>query len=331
MTDKTETASQDLSLDSSSSDLISSAYLPTKLPFLATAFCALFLFYWFCFELGLFSVGLAYFALFGLIFIALYRSQNTQISDRACAFIVFGLWAAALFSSYLVEFPRLWLGAFVFSTYSMLRAKWASLVIVIVASLLLLISHQAFGVESFGALIAIAVFAHHARQLFDQYREQLLLMSRQDPMSGCGNLQALKSDMDRHIQLLDRYKTPCTAMEITLQLESSKSKKPALDEGHPFYVLLNVCKSRIRQTDRLYRSGDVSFICLLANTSASDAAVLQNDILTACEQYEIGGNERIVLVIKMHACEESDQPLYWLERLHNMAEASVVCGADKAR
>jgi hypothetical protein len=331
MTDKTAVGSQELSSDSSSFDAISSAYLPTKLPFLATAFCALFLSYWFCFELGIFSVGLAYFALFGLIFIALYRSQNTQISARACAFIVFGLWAVALLSSYLAEFPRLWYGAFVFSTYSMLRAKWASLAIAIVAPLLLFISRQDFGFEMLGAFIATAVFAHHARQLFDQYRDQLLFMSRQDPMSGCGNLQALKSDMEHHIQLLDRYKTPCTAMEITLQLESSDSKKAVLDESHPFYVLLNVCKSRIRQTDRLYRSGDVSFICLLANTSASDAVVLKNDILTSCEQYEIGGDERIELAIRMRACDESDQPLYWLEHLHNMDEASVVCGAEKAR
>jgi GGDEF domain-containing protein len=329
MTKNSEPNASFLSLERSNYDSIGPAYLPSKLPFLATAFCAVFLFFWSCFELDKVSVGLIYLSLFALIFVVLYRSQNDLISTQFCFLIVAGLWVSSLLSSYLIVFPDVWFSAFICSTYSMLRAKWASLCLLMVAPFLLLVSHSGLGVETCAALIATAFFAHHARQLFDRYRDQLSCLSLQDPMSGCGNQQALSYDMDRNLQLFDRYHIPCTAMAIELRLEQLASKGSVLDNDHPLYAFLNIWKSRIRQTDRLYRSGEFSFVCLLANTRESDALGLQKDILNACMHYEIESTEQFSLSVKVHECREQDDPNKWLERLHQVAEISAVCGGDK--
>lgn len=155
------------------------------------------------------------------------------------------------------------------------------------------------------------------RQLLAVKRE-VVNLSRLDIVTGVGNRRSMIESLTEAVELHRRYDTISCALflriddlEAHLRSGGEKSLEQLLKE------LVNVCQSRIRNTDQLFRYGDDSFVLLLRATPAQNAGPLIHDLDKACQAYEFTGGRNVVLdsrLVEVNATMTWEQ---WLAQLVN--------------
>ncbi|HTP26673.1 MAG TPA: diguanylate cyclase [Anaeromyxobacteraceae bacterium] len=117
---------------------------------------------------------------------------------------------------------------------------------------------------------------------------QLQALARTDPLTGLANLRAFRSRLADEVKRACRYRTPLACVMVDMD-----QLKPINDElGHgagdiAIGSLAHVIQRELRETDFGARYGGDEFVVLLPHTSADEARVFAERVLTRLKQTSI--------------------------------------------
>jgi len=149
-------------------------------------------------------------------------------------------------------------------------------------------------------LIPSAVVIHALAAYLLEARNEAATNRKMDVLTGVWNRVALAEAMQELKELNARYHVDATALGMQVdnltQVLSTHGEKQA---GIAIRELASILSSRLRNTDRLYRYGDETFVVLLPGTPLDKAGALVSDLEKACGAYEF--SERVELTVMIRA------------------------------
>ena len=110
----------------------------------------------------------------------------------------------------------------------------------------------------------------------------LILTQKTDRLTGCILPSNFQTELQKVVQLYERYKTPFSI--IIIKYESSFNTESDLDLW--LKELAHLYKSRLRKTDILCRFNTQKFMVLLPSTNIESAKTLAEDLYKCAQKYE---------------------------------------------
>ncbi|MBV1878616.1 MAG: GGDEF domain-containing protein [Pseudomonadales bacterium] len=147
----------------------------------------------------------------------------------------------------------------------------------------------------------------------NRQRDELLEISRMDPLTGAGNRRALDQKLSETIQLHQRK--PMDSCLLLLDLDNFKRVNDRLGHivGDEILVrVTQVVQARIRVTDRLYRYGGDEFVVLATNCDLKTSLRLAEDLRALVERSEEGSDSGVSISLGIAQYAESQTPDQWL-------------------
>lgn len=119
-------------------------------------------------------------------------------------------------------------------------------------------------------------------QQFHLLKSKLSIAKTTDQLTGCIQTQAFRSELDKVMQLHERYATPFSLISIQCQNDFNDEG----DQNTWLKELAQLYKSRLRKTDILCRYNNHTFIALLPSTSNKNAKLLSLDLEKCADAYQ---------------------------------------------
>lgn len=272
---------------------------------------------------GEFWSSLTFFVSGAILAYVIIGSQGILHKQTLRAFSVSLVWTILILSIWTRQTAELdWFYLSSFCAYLLLRPKWANVIngAGLIALSLVLYRFSALSVlvvQMLPLLMAMALANIVCLQI--RYLEKELDSSHSlDPLTGCSNRTSLQKEMLKAAGFHQRYQIKTSA--IALKVHDMQTQIEAL--GHEkFDVLLveliQVWKSRLRNTDTLGRYSDDVFIGILPSTSLTNATLLAEDLVKASEVYEFSVGGRVNVGFRVIEHDVLDSWEIWCNKLVN--------------
>ena len=185
------------------------------------------------------------------------------------------------------------------------------------------------------------VFALYMNHVLDMKAHHDILYSRvhTDTLTGVGNRAALQAAMEQAIALSVRYATPVSVIMV----DADRFKQINDLHGHArgdqvLRALAGLLRSRLRETDGLYRYGGEEFVIILPHTVLKEAQTLAHDLRELVQGGRFAGVEGLTVScgVAQYSPGETPESLFGrVDRAMYAAKNSgrnqvVVCDASSA-
>lgn len=147
----------------------------------------------------------------------------------------------------------------------------------------------------------------------DQLKTRLEESARVDPVTGVFNRQALTQELSRIYQLRERYGAVSTVVTLPLGVNVAALAEHQFDSL--VKDLVSLMRSRIRNTDLLYRAERDVFVLVLPSTEPANAEVLLQDLVHAAAVYQYSVSVRVDLLPSLSSSETSLGEAEWSESI----------------
>lgn len=174
--------------------------------------------------------------------------------------------------------------------------------------------------------IFLVTFSLHLERKTDEVAELL----HSDPLTGAGSRLSLDHALQQARHRLDRYQTPVSM--LMLDLDHYKQINDA--HGHAvgdrvLRALSDVLKTRLRQTDSLYRFGGEEFVILADNTSGEDAVALAEAIRKRVASAPFPPTSGLTVSIGIAELRNDEDSDAWLRRADQALYAAKESGRNQ--
>lgn len=142
-------------------------------------------------------------------------------------------------------------------------------------------------IETALALSIIILLTMMMNQQFHALKTKLKIAKKTDPITGCIQSNEFKMELDKLVQLHERYATPFSI--ICIKYESSFTLENDLDVW--LRELSQLYQSRLRKTDILCRYSTQTFMILLPSTNNKNAEILSSDLEKCASAYQFSFQE----------------------------------------
>ncbi|MFV1872377.1 MAG: GGDEF domain-containing protein [Oleiphilus sp.] len=256
-----------------------------------------------------------------LLFLSTYHAFSLLIDNRFGVSLLFifsaafavrllvnkGFKTSNLEAAYLMLFALVWASFFLLLFHNLTNiqhsASWLCLVIISASMLLpirtatklngaLLIvfwllaifyANYADGfIETALVLSLVCLIAAIIQQQFSTLLAQLAVAKTTDRITGCIQSDAFDTELNKVIQLYERYQTPFSLISIKCQ----SAFDAEADKNIWFKELAQLYQSRLRKTDILCRYTSESFVALLPSTSDQNLDILSADLERCAHAYQ---------------------------------------------
>jgi diguanylate cyclase len=229
--------------------------------------------------------GLGFVVVLGLL-VSVVRYRETRISGVVISLLVIMGMVVNIYLDGVSEvyfmFPTTVAAYFIVKPHFALSISTLALIVLlpVMMSELSLLNFVKFYLSIIGCMLFTYAFAV---QRNDQ-RDQLVLLSTKDSLTGAGNRRLLDERLSETIRRFERIETPMSL----LLLDLDRFKEINDSAGHPVGDALlvrvtEVVRARIRSTDMLFRYGGDEFIVFADGSDLATAASLAEDIRALVE------------------------------------------------
>jgi len=137
-------------------------------------------------------------------------------------------------------------------------------------------------IESALALTVVFLLSGIVQKVIFDLDAKLNIAKETDSLTGCIQSGAFKDELEKVVQLYDRYKTPFSIIRINYQshFDTEGDLQIWLKE------LAHLYQSRLRKTDVLCRFNSQKFMILLPSTNIKNAEALSLDLENCVKAYE---------------------------------------------
>jgi len=161
-------------------------------------------------------------------------------------------------------------------------------------------------------MVLVLIMNMLLRQI-DQLKTRLEESLHVDPVTGVFNRQALIQELSKVYQLKERYGAVSTV--VTLPLEADIASLAEHQFDGLVKDLVSLLRSRIRNTDLLYRSERDVFVLVLPATDPANAEALLQDLVRAAAVYQYSAPVSVELRPLLSASETSLSEAEWSESI----------------
>lgn len=133
--------------------------------------------------------------------------------------------------------------------------------------------------------ILMSLFALIFASRVDSQHRQLSELASLDPLTGAANRRMLKVDMEKSIKAVRQGAEPCTLAVLDLDHFKQVNDRHGHQTGDQILMdFARIVQQSMRRTDRLYRYGGEEFVLLLPQTSADNAALALEKLLSSVRE-----------------------------------------------
>jgi diguanylate cyclase (GGDEF)-like protein len=168
------------------------------------------------------------------------------------------------------------------------------------------------------SLLATAAFTYTFAWQRNRQKNELLVLSQVDQLTGAGNRRALREQLEALVQSHQRDQQPMSL--IILDIDNFKTVNDQAGHASGDEVLVKLTKlieSRIRVTDYLYRYGGDEFMILANHSNLDTTRILAEDIRNLAYQGNLVDQGRISVSIGVSEYQANETPDEWLIRADN--------------
>ena len=151
--------------------------------------------------------------------------------------------------------------------------------------------------------------------LVGRLQMELMRLATKDPLTGCQNRSQLADELNSQIQMRERYERVCSIILIDLdyfRLVNDRWGHLAGDR-----VLQEVPKRilrRLRESDKIFRSGGEEFVLVLPGTRQKDAYQLARELLTSISATPFGEGIKATASASVAELGKGETWSVWLNR-----------------
>lgn len=164
------------------------------------------------------------------------------------------------------------------------------------------------------SMLGCMLFAYTFSTLRNRQRDELILLSSKDGLTGAGNRRALDEKLAQSIIAYGRNKTDICL--LILDLDNFKIINDKLGHGmgdHILRSITEIIQVRIRATDNLYRYGGDEFVILTTGADLLTAMSLAEDIRARVENDGMIHDSKVSLSLGVAQYLEGQSVKQWLE------------------
>ncbi len=209
-----------------------------------------------------------------------------------------------------------WLALLVLSSYGLLRRGNANAIILVVTVILAWLMILQEGLADIASYVLVplmtGLFANLLVRRVAALDRMLERSVTTDPVTGFGNIELLRIEMEKAIEMKRRYQIQSAAVMLVFNNHAECVSKHGDSKTNDLLrELAQVWSSRLRNTDILCRYADNSFVCLLVNTGVENAVYLAEDLVRASEAYDYQGQVDIEVKYRIIPCELTENEDDW--------------------
>ena len=164
------------------------------------------------------------------------------------------------------------------------------------------------------SMLGCVFFAYTFATLRNRQRDELIMLSSKDGLTGAGNRRALDERIDQSITAFGRNRTDICL--LILDLDNFKIINDKLGHGmgdHILRSITSIIQSRIRATDGLYRYGGDEFVIVTSGADLLTAMSLAEDIRSRVENNGMIHDSKVSLSLGVAQYIEGQSAKQWLE------------------
>jgi diguanylate cyclase (GGDEF)-like protein len=146
------------------------------------------------------------------------------------------------------------------------------------------------------------------------HHDQLAVQATMDSLTGAGNRRLFDETITQSVLMRNRDQTPSSL--IMLDIDHFKKINDRFGHVKGDEVLVNLVallRSRLRQTDGLYRLGGEEFAVVANQTSADVAAGLAEELRLLVENESLLPSDRVTISLGVAECMDSVSGNSWVE------------------
>lgn len=164
-------------------------------------------------------------------------------------------------------------------------------------------------------LISTSAFAYAFAFLTRGQRDQLLLLARNDPLTGVGNRRALDEKLVEVCAAQSRANIPASLLLIDIDNFKEINDEFGHAAGDQILVrLTEIIDLRIRVTDSLYRIGGEEFVVVIEGQKKEQARRLAEQLRTLVEANELAPGGAVTISLGVAELSSGETPAQWLRR-----------------
>ena len=164
-------------------------------------------------------------------------------------------------------------------------------------------------------LVMTSAFAYAFAYLTRGQRDQLLVLARNDPLTGVGNRRALDEKLAEVCALHTRANVPASLLLIDIDNFKEINDEYGHAEGDQILVrLTEIIDLRIRVTDSLYRVGGEEFVVILEGQKKEQARRLAEQLRTLVEANELVPGGSVTISLGVAELGGGEKPEQWMRR-----------------
>ena len=229
--------------------------------------------------------GLGFVMVLGLL-VSVVRYRETRISGVVISLLVIMGMVVNIYLEGVSEvyfmFPTTVAAYFIVKPHFALSISALALVVLlpVMISELSLLNFVKFYLSIIGCMLFTYAFAVQR----NAQRDQLVLLSTKDSLTGAGNRRLLDERLSETIRRFERIETPMSLLLLDLDRFKEINDSAGHAEGDALLVrVTEVVRARIRSTDMLFRYGGDEFIVFADGSDLATAASLAEDIRALVE------------------------------------------------
>jgi diguanylate cyclase (GGDEF)-like protein len=167
----------------------------------------------------------------------------------------------------------------------------------------------------FITLISTSAFAYAFAYLTRGQRDQLLLLARNDPLTGVGNRRALDEKLAEVCAAQTRANVPASLLLLDIDNFKEINDQYGHAAGDQILVrLTEIIDLRIRVTDSLYRIGGEEFVVVIEGQKKEKARRLAEQLRTLVEANELAPGGIVTISLGVAELGAGETPDQWLRR-----------------
>jgi diguanylate cyclase (GGDEF)-like protein len=149
-------------------------------------------------------------------------------------------------------------------------------------------------IESAFALTIVLLIASVSQKIIYDLKAKLNITLKTDNLTGCIQPTAFRLELEKVVQLYQRYETPFSLICIKYKhyFNTENDLQIWLKE------LTHLYQSRLRKTDILCRFTAQKFMILLPSTNSKNAKILLSDLKTSTDAYEFSFKQALTEKMK---------------------------------
>ncbi len=164
-------------------------------------------------------------------------------------------------------------------------------------------------------LVMTSAFAYAFAYLTRGQRDQLLVLARNDPLTGVGNRRALDEKLAEVCAAQTRANVPASLLLIDIDNFKEINDEYGHAAGDQILVrLTEIIDLRIRITDSLYRVGGEEFVVILEGQKKEQARRLAEQLRTLVEANELAPGGSVTISLGVAELGAGERPEQWMRR-----------------